>query len=120
MLDVLLLSLTALFFFFLVCCVPFFFLLCSLIFCKQLKFGVDESYKLSVPATGNPMYAQIEVSKLLTADVFACDCTKENEILVYRKPEKRIMYVSMWLTTNLTKTIQMVDTEIASQNLTLC
>lgn len=87
MLDVLLLSLTALFFFFLVCCVPFFFLLCSLIFCKQLKFGVDESYKLSVPATGNPMYAQIEVSKLLTADVFACDCTKENEILVYRKPK---------------------------------
>lgn len=31
---------------------------------SQLNFGVDESYKLSVPATGNPLYAQIEVSAL--------------------------------------------------------
>jgi hypothetical protein len=29
----------------------------------QLNFGVDESYKLAVPATGNPLYAQIEVSE---------------------------------------------------------
>lgn len=29
----------------------------------QLNFGVDESYNLTVPTTGDPLYAQIEVSK---------------------------------------------------------
>lgn len=28
----------------------------------QLQYGVDESYKLNVPAQGNPIYANIEVS----------------------------------------------------------
>jgi hypothetical protein len=37
----------------------------ALHFAPQLKFGVDESYKLTVPATGSPIYAQIEVSKRL-------------------------------------------------------
>ena len=27
----------------------------------QLNYGIDESYKLSVPATGNPIYAHIQV-----------------------------------------------------------
>ncbi|KAG1328244.1 putative Beta-hexosaminidase 3 [Cocos nucifera] len=27
----------------------------------QLNYGIDESYKLSVPTTGNPLYAHIEV-----------------------------------------------------------
>jgi hexosaminidase len=35
----------------------------ALHFAVQLKFGVDESYKLTVPATGNPIYAQVEVSE---------------------------------------------------------
>ncbi|XP_044951487.1 beta-hexosaminidase 3-like isoform X2 [Hordeum vulgare subsp. vulgare] len=26
----------------------------------ELKFGVDESYKLTVPSTGSPLYARIE------------------------------------------------------------
>jgi hypothetical protein len=29
----------------------------------QLSFGADESYNLTVPTTGDPLYAQIEVSK---------------------------------------------------------
>jgi hypothetical protein len=35
---------------------------CSSSSLLQLNFGVDESYRLSVPATGDPLYAQIEVS----------------------------------------------------------
>ena len=41
-------------------------------FALQLKFGVDESYKLTVPAAGNPMYAQIEVSKRLVLNHCTC------------------------------------------------
>ncbi|CAN6333055.1 unnamed protein product, partial [Urochloa humidicola] len=33
----------------------------------ELNFGVDESYKLSVPATGNPLYAQIEAQTVFGA-----------------------------------------------------
>nr|CAB3461461.1 unnamed protein product [Digitaria exilis] len=33
----------------------------------ELNFGVDESYKLSVPATGNPLYAQIEAQTVYGA-----------------------------------------------------
>lgn len=29
----------------------------------QLNFGADESYNLTVPTTGDPLYAQIEASK---------------------------------------------------------
>ncbi|KAL6620255.1 hypothetical protein ACP70R_035394 [Stipagrostis hirtigluma subsp. patula] len=33
----------------------------------KLNFGVDESYKLTVPATGNPLYAQIEAQTVFGA-----------------------------------------------------
>ncbi|XP_047042604.1 beta-hexosaminidase 3-like [Lolium rigidum] len=33
----------------------------------ELKFGVDESYKLTVPATGTPIYAQIEAQTVFGA-----------------------------------------------------
>ncbi|KAL5231834.1 hypothetical protein ABZP36_030610 [Zizania latifolia] len=33
----------------------------------ELNFGVDESYNLSVPATGNPLYAQIEAQTVFGA-----------------------------------------------------
>uniref|UniRef100_A0A0D9WGJ1 Beta-hexosaminidase eukaryotic type N-terminal domain-containing protein n=1 Tax=Leersia perrieri TaxID=77586 RepID=A0A0D9WGJ1_9ORYZ len=33
----------------------------------ELNFGVDESYNLSVPATGNPIYAQIEAQTVFGA-----------------------------------------------------
>ncbi|KQJ99672.1 beta-hexosaminidase 3 [Brachypodium distachyon] len=33
----------------------------------ELKFGVDESYNLSIPATGSPMYAQIEAQTVFGA-----------------------------------------------------
>ncbi|KAI4981880.1 hypothetical protein ZWY2020_022372 [Hordeum vulgare] len=32
----------------------------------ELKFGVDESYKLTVPSTGSPLYARIEVQATKT------------------------------------------------------
>jgi hypothetical protein len=35
----------------------------------QLNFGVDESYRLTVPTTGDPLYAQIEVSKCSLSSV---------------------------------------------------
>ena len=32
------------------------------LFCVvQLQYGIDESYKLSIPAAGNPVYAHLEV-----------------------------------------------------------
>lgn len=33
----------------------------------QLQYGIDESYKLSIPATGNPIYAHLEVCKAVLA-----------------------------------------------------
>uniref|UniRef100_A0A8R7K4Z0 beta-N-acetylhexosaminidase n=1 Tax=Triticum urartu TaxID=4572 RepID=A0A8R7K4Z0_TRIUA len=33
----------------------------------ELKFGVDESYKLTVPATGSPLYARIEAQTVFGA-----------------------------------------------------
>lgn len=32
----------------------------------QLNYGIDESYKLSVPTSGNALYAHIEVGTSLT------------------------------------------------------
>lgn len=33
----------------------------------QVQYGIDESYKLSIPATGNPIYAHLEVCKAVLA-----------------------------------------------------
>ncbi|CAL5094964.1 unnamed protein product [Urochloa decumbens] len=45
----------------------------------ELNFGVDESYKLSVPTTGNPLYAQIEAQTVYGAlhalETFSQLCT---------------------------------------------
>jgi hexosaminidase len=38
-------------------------MLCALRLLLQLSFGADESYNLTVPTTGDPLYAQIQVSK---------------------------------------------------------
>lgn len=35
----------------------------------QLQYGIDESYKLSVPDSGKPVYAHLEVS--VTSSFFA-------------------------------------------------
>ena len=32
-----------------------------LFFSVQLQYGIDESYKLSVPASGKPIFAYVEV-----------------------------------------------------------
>lgn len=35
----------------------------NLFFAVQLQYGIDESYKLSVPASGKPGYAYLEVGE---------------------------------------------------------
>jgi hypothetical protein len=62
-------------------------LFCSL----QLKFGVDESYKLTVPATGTPIYAQIEVSKRLALNLNISSIPIVNALL-YSQPEHKNMF----------------------------
>jgi hypothetical protein len=39
---------------------------------------VDESYKLSVPATGNPLYAQIEVSENAALKSYLNACASDD------------------------------------------